>query len=420
VSLIQWIDQRIPILNAIRKHLTQYPIPKNSNFWYVFGVISIVCLILQFLSGFWLAMYYKPSISDAFNSIQYIMREVKYGWLIRYIHTTGASALFIALYLHTFRSMIYGSYQKPRELVWLLGMMMMIVLMVEAFLGYLLPWGQMSYWGAEVVVSLFESIPWIGEPLSLWIKGDYVISGVTLNRFYAIHVIGVPLLLVFLMILHILSLHHVGSNNPDGIETKVKKGRIKKTTSTLFEFHPDYTRYHDIIDSVPFHPYGTVKDLLGLTIFLLIFCSLLFFNPTANGYFIEPLNSYTVNPLVTPEHIAPLWYFTPYYTILRSVPDKLLGIFAMASAILLLFFLPWIDRCDVRSIRFRSRCHLFNLSLFAISFIALGMIGIYPVTNITLWLGRGFTLFYFMFFVLLYVYSKNEKTQFLPLHVRYK
>ncbi|RQW62953.1 cytochrome b [Vibrio viridaestus] len=419
MKFIRWLDQRLPILNTLRKHVTQYPIPKNINGWYVFGSLLMLCLVIQLLSGLWLAMYYQPSAEKAFDSVQYIMREVNFGWLIRYMHTTGASALFIAAYLHVFRSMIYGSYQRPRELVWLLGMCLMILLMAEAFLGYLLPWGQMSYWGAKVILSLFEAIPFVGDPLATWVRGDYLISGVTLNRFYALHIIGIPLILLGLVGLHLLSLHHVGSNNPDGIDTKKKKG-VQEDVSSQFVFHDDYTKEYVFVDCVPFHPYGTVKDLVAICLFLLCFCFVLFFNPTGSGLFIEPANAFIADPLSTPEHIAPLWYFTPFYAILRAVPDKSTGIILMLLALLLLFILPWIDRGKVRSVRYRSIFHRNNLAIFAFSFLGLGVVGLLPLSFCTLWLSRAFTIGYFMYFILLAVYSRHEVTKELPERVKFK
>lgn len=416
----QWMEDRLPAINAYRKHMSEYPMPKNFNFWYFFGVLATIVLVNQLLTGIWLTMNYEPSAAGAFASVEYIMRDVDYGWLLRYMHSTGASFFFIVIYLHMFRALIYGSYQKPRELLWLFGMFLFLILMAEAFMGYLLPWGQMSYWGAQVIISLFGAIPYIGDDLTLWIRGDYVISGVTLNRFFALHVIALPLVLVLLVFLHILALHHVGSNNPDGIETKLPKGSMGDDYQPEFTFHEDYTKKYDIIDSIPFHPYGTVKDLIGIALFLFFFCYVIFFNPEVGGYFLEPPNFEAANPLKTPEHIAPVWYFTPFYAILRAVPDKLLGVMAMGLSIFFLFILPWLDRCKVRSYRYRSKLHLANIVQFVICFIGLGILGALPVTPLYTLLAQLFSLGYFMFFILLFFYSKNEKTKPLPKRVTFK
>ncbi len=419
-SLLDWLEKRLPVMNSYQKHLSQYPIPKNINIWYLFGSLAILVLVNQLLTGIWLTMNYVPTAQGAFASVEYIMRDVPYGWLLRYMHSTGASALFIVIYLHMYRGFLYGSYQRPRELLWLFGMLLFLVLMAEAFMGYLLPWGQMSYWGAQVIISLFGAIPVIGDDLATWIRGDYVISGATLNRFFALHVIGLPIVLLLLVVLHVLALHEVGSNNPDGIDTKLPKGSGDDPHSAAFEFHPDYRKKYDIRDSIPFHPYGIVKDLVGVGVFLLLFCYVLFFNPGMGGYFLEAPNFEVANSLKTPEHIAPVWYFTPFYAILRAVPDKLLGVMAMGLSIAMLFVLPWLDRCRVRSFRYRSRLHLLNLSQFALCFIALGVLGTLPVTPIYTVLARVFSLGYFMFFVLLFFYSKHEKTRPLPERVTYK
>jgi ubiquinol-cytochrome c reductase cytochrome b subunit len=414
MALRDWLEKRLPLINAYQKHFSQYPIPKNINFWYIFGSITILMLVNQLLTGVWLTMNYVPTAEGAFASVEFIMRDVEYGWLLRYMHTTGASALFIAMYLHMYRGMIYGSYQQPRELVWLLGVLLLLVMMAEAFMGYLLPWGQMSYWGAQVITSLFGSIPLIGDDLMVWIRGDYFVSGATLSRFFALHVIALPLVLLFLIMLHVLALHEVGSNNPDGIDTKLPKGTQGKDYQSSFKFHKDYTQAYDIIDSVPFHPYGSVKDLLGISCFLLLFCYVLFFTPDMKGYFLESANFEAANPLKTPEHIAPVWYFTPFYAILRAIPDKLLGIIGMGASIGLLFLLPWLDRCKVRSFRYRSKIHALNITQFVICFIGLGILGAVPVTFVCTWLARLFSLGYFMFFVLLFFYSKHERTKPVP------
>lgn len=420
-ALLDWVEKRLPVMDAYKKHLSEYPMPKNFNFWYLFGSLAMLVLVNQILTGIWLTMNYVPSGDGAFASVEYIMRDVEYGWLLRYMHSTGASAFFVVVYLHMFRGLIYGSYQKPRELLWIFGMLIFLVLMAEAFMGYLLPWGQMSYWGAQVIISLFGAIPVIGDDLTLWIRGDYVISGATLNRFFALHVIALPIVLLLLVVLHVLALHEVGSNNPDGIDTKIPKAPDDNGEhKTQFKFHKQFTKKYNIIDAVPFHPYGTVKDLVGVAGFLFFFSYVLFFNPEMGGYFLEPPNFEAANPLKTPEHIAPVWYFTPFYAILRAVPDKLLGVAAMGASILFLFLLPWFDRCRVRSYRYRSKWHLLNIIQFVISFIALGILGTLPATTLYTILAQVFSLGYFMFFVLLYFYSKNEATKPLPERVTFK
>ena len=357
----------------------------------------------QIITGIWLTMNYNPSAEGAFASVEYIMRDVEYGWLLRYMHSTGASAFFIVVYMHMFRGMIYGSYQKPRELLWIFGMLIFLVLMAEAFMGYLLPWGQMSFWGAQVIISLFGAIPVIGDDLTLWIRGDYVISGATLNRFFALHVIALPLVLVMLVAMHILALHEVGSNNPDGID-------IKK--------HKDENGWP--LDAVAFHPYFTVKDMIGVAGFLFIFCAIIFFKPDMWGYFLEKPNFEVANGLKTPAHIAPVWYFTPFYAILRAVPDKLLGVIMMGLSIVVLFLLPWLDRCKVRSVRYRSKLHKLNIAQFVVCFIILGVLGVLPSTPTLTLIAQGGTLGYFGFFVLLFFYSKNESTKPLPERVTFK
>lgn len=408
-KLRTWIELRLPIFNAYRQHFSQYPIPKNLNIWYVFGVLAILVLLNQLLTGISLAMNYVPSTEGAFASIEYIMRDVDYGWLLRYLHSTGASALFIILYLHIFRGFLYGSYHQPRELVWVFGMLLFLILMAEAFMGYLLPWGQMSYWGAQVITSLLGAIPFIGDDLMLWIRGDYVISGVTLNRFYALHIIGLPLVMLLLVILHLVALHQVGSSNPEGTETRLPKGQgSKDKNEPSFTFHPHYVKQHDIVDSIPLHPYGTVKDLVAIAVFLLLFCSVVFFAPDLAGYFLEPENAIIADPSITPEHITPAWYFTPFYTILRAIPDKLGGAILMGSSISLLFFIPWLDRSKIRSIRYRSALYRWNLFQFSLCFIALGVLGVLPITPCYLWLSRLFCLGYFLFFVVLFIESRRS------------
>ena len=402
-KLMGWIDYRFPLTAMYNDHMAKYPAPKNLNFWYFFGSLAMLVLVNQIITGIWLTMNYNPSAEGAFASVEYIMRDVDYGWLLRYMHSTGASAFFIVVYLHMFRGMIYGSYQKPRELLWIFGMLIFLCLMAEAFMGYLLPWGQMSFWGAQVIISLFGAIPVIGDDLTLWIRGDYVISGATLNRFFALHVIALPLVLVMLVAMHILALHEVGSNNPDGID-------IKK--------HKDENGWP--LDAVAFHPYFTVKDMIGVAGFLFLVCAIIFFKPDMWGYFLEKPNFEVANGLKTPAHIAPVWYFTPFYAILRAVPDKLLGVIMMGLSIVVLFLLPWLDRCKVRSVRYRSTLHKLNIAQFVVCFIILGVLGVLPSTPTLTLIAQICTLGYFGFFVLLFFYSKNESTKPLPERVTFK
>ncbi|MEG0009454.1 cytochrome b [Aeromonas lusitana] len=402
-KLMGWIDDRFPLTAMYNDHMAKYPAPKNLNFWYFFGSLAMLVLVNQIITGIWLTMNYNPSAEGAFASVEYIMRDVDYGWLLRYMHSTGASAFFVVVYLHMFRGMIYGSYQKPRELLWIFGMLIFLVLMAEAFMGYLLPWGQMSFWGAQVIISLFGAIPVIGDDLTLWIRGDYVISGATLNRFFALHVIALPLVLVMLVAMHILALHEVGSNNPDGID-------IKK--------HKDENGWP--LDAVAFHPYFTVKDMIGVAGFLFLFCAIIFFKPDMWGYFLEKPNFEVANGLKTPEHIAPVWYFTPFYAILRAVPDKLLGVIMMGLSIVVLFLLPWLDRCKVRSVRYRSTLHKLNIAQFVVCFVILGVLGVLPSTPTLTLIAQICSLGYFGFFVLLFFYSKNENTKPLPERVTFK
>lgn len=413
-NIIDWIDQRIPMTRVWNMHIAQYPAPKNFNFWYFFGSLAMLVLVNQIVTGIWLTMSYVPSAEGAFASVEYIMRDVEYGWLLRYLHSTGASAFFVVVYLHMFRGMIYGSYQKPRELLWVFGMLIFLALMAEAFMGYLLPWGQMSFWGAQVIISLFGAIPVIGEDLTQWIRGDYVISGATLNRFFALHVIALPLVLVILIFLHIIALHEVGSNNPDGVEIKRKKGSVAEEDKAKFKFHEYYTSKKDIVDAIPFHPYYTVKDIVGVVGFLILFCWVVFFAPEMGGFFLEAPNFEAANPLKTPEHIFPVWYFTPFYAILRAIPDKLLGVIAMGASIVVLALLPWIDRGKVKSIRYRCGLHKLNIAQFVVTFIILGWVGATPQTDFKTVLSQITTVTYFMFFVLLFFYSKNEKTKPVP------
>lgn len=399
-ALGTWIDDRFPMTKLIKEHATEYYASKNFNFWYGFGVLATFVLVLQLVTGIFLTMNYKPSAADAFASVEYIMRDVDWGWLIRYLHSTGASAFFIVVYLHMFRGLLYGSYKKPRELVWIIGMFIYLALMAEAFFGYLLPWGNMSYWGAQVIVSLFGAVPVIGADLSEWIRGDFYISDITLNRFFAFHVIAVPLMLVLLVVVHIMALHQVGSNNPDGIEIKQFKDENGKP-----------------IDGVAFHPYHTSKDLVIIIVFLIAFSAVVFFAPEMGGYFLEHANFDPADPLRTPEHIAPVWYFTPFYAILRAVPDKLLGVVLMGAAVLLPFFLPWLDRCKVKSIRYRGWQYKVALGVLAVSFLALGYFGLQPATGIYTNLARVFTVLYFAFFVLMPFYTRMENTKPVPTRV---
>ena len=399
-ALGAWIDDRFPMTKLIKEHATEYYASKNFNVWYGFGVIATFVLVLQLVTGIFLTMNYKPSSEDAFASVEYIMRDVDWGWLIRYLHSTGASAFFIVVYLHMFRGLLYGSFKKPRELVWIIGMFIYLCLMAEAFFGYLLPWGNMSYWGAQVIVSLFGAIPVIGNELSEWIRGDFYISDITLNRFFAFHVIAVPLMLVLLVVVHIMALHEVGSNNPDGIEIKEHKGPNGKP-----------------IDGVAFHPYHTSKDLVIIIVFLILFSAVVFFAPDMGGYFLEHANFEPANALQTPEHIAPVWYFTPFYAMLRAVPNKLLGVVLMGGGVMLPFFLPWLDRCRVKSIRYRGWSYKLALALFAVSFVALGYLGLqFPSDTVVLFC-RLFTTLYFAFFVLMPFYTRIEKTKPVPTRV---
>lgn len=401
-----WINARLPLDKMLKEHVTEYYAPKNFNYWYLFGSLSLVVLVIQLVTGIFLTMNYKPAAAEAFASVEYIMRDVEWGWLIRYLHSTGASAFFIVVYLHMFRALMYGSYRSPRELLWIFGMLIYLCLMAEAFMGYLLPWGNMSYWGAQVIVSLFGTIPVIGDSLSEWIKGDYYISDITLNRFFALHVIAIPLILVFLVVAHILALHEVGSNNPDGIEIKKNKGP---------DGHP--------VDGVPFHPYMTTKDIFGLGMFLVVFCGIVFFAPTFGGMFLEAPNFEQANPMQTPPHIAPVWYFTPFYAMLRAVPSfagtQVWGVIVMFGAIALLVFLPWLDRSPVKSIRYKGPISKIALALFAVSFVVLAYCGMKPPSPTLLLLSRLFTAVYFAFFLLMPWYSRIDSTKPVPERVTF-
>ncbi len=401
-AFMKWIDERFPLTETMRAHVTEYYASKNFNWWYVFGVLALVVLVIQLVTGIFLTMNYKPSADEAFASVEYIMRDVEWGWLIRYMHSTGASFFFVVVYLHMFRAMLYGSYQKPRELIWIIGMLIFFVLMAEGFAGYLLPWGQMSYWGAQVIISLFGAIPGIGDTLVEYIRGDYSISDITLNRFFALHVIVLPLALIALIFVHIVALHHVGSNNPDGIEIKKNKGPDGKP-----------------LDGVAFHPYHTTKDLVGIIVFLMIFASVVFFAPEMGGLFLEHANFEPANLTATPEHIAPVWYYTPYYAILRAVPSKLWGFVLFAIAVVLPLFLPWLDRSRVRSIRYRGWMYKTALTVFVISFIALGWLGLQPAEGVYVRAAQVFSFLYFMFFILMPYYTTIDKTKPVPDRVKY-
>lgn len=399
-KFMDWVDARFPATRMWEEHLSKYHAPKNFNFLYFFGSLALLVLVNQILTGVWLTMSFTPTAEEAFASVEYIMRDVEYGWILRYLHSTGASAFFIVVYLHMFRGLLYGSYQKPRELVWLFGMLIYLALMAEAFMGYLLPWGQMSYWGAQVIISLFGAIPVIGQDLTQWIRGDYLVSGITLNRFFALHVIALPIVILGLVVLHILALHEVGSNNPDGIDIKQHKDENGVP-----------------LDGIAFHPYYTVKDLVGVVVFLFVFCAVVFFFPEMGGYFLEKPNFEQANAFKTPEHIAPVWYFTPFYAILRAVPDKLFGVMAMGAAIAVLFVLPWLDRSPVRSMRYKGWLSRIWLVVFCLAFVTLGVLGVQAPTPGRTLLAQACTVLYFSYFVLMPFYTRLEKTKPVPQRV---
>ena len=397
-----WLNKRMPVDEFITSQVTDYFAPKNFNIWYFFGSIALGVLVLQLLSGIYLTMFYKVGETTSFDSVEFIMREVNYGWLIRYLHSTGASAFFIVVYLHMYRALLYGSYRAPRELLWLIGMLVYLALMAEAFMGYVLPWGNMSFWGAQVIVNLFGTIPGIGPGLVEWIRGDYGIADATLNRFFALHVALIPLALLLLVVLHLAALHETGSNNPDGIEIKDKAGRDGKP-----------------LDGIPFHPYYTVKDVFGFGVFAVLFAIVLFFVPTLGGLFLEAPNFEPANPLSTPEHIAPVWYFTPYYAILRAVPDQRLGALLMLLAVSAFLFLPWLDRSPVKSIRYKGWMSRTALTLFTVAFVALGYLGLQPAEGLYVVLARIFTVIYFLFFLLMPFYTKLDPVKPVPERVVY-
>ncbi len=416
-AFLNWIDARFPLTSMWKQHLSEYYAPKNFNFWYFFGSLALLVLVLQIVTGIFLTMHYKPDatlnasgIPIAFASVEYIMREVSGGALIRYMHSTGASAFFIVVYLHMFRGMLYGSYRKPRELIWIFGVLIFLAMMAEAFMGYLLPWGQMSYWGAQVIVNLFSAIPFVGEDLSLLIRGDYVVSDATLNRFFSLHVVAVPLILICLVVAHILALHEVGSNNPDGVEIKKKKDENGIP-----------------LDGIPFHPYYTVKDIVGVVVFLFVFSVVMFFMPEGGGYFLEYNNFFPADPLTTPAHIAPVWYFTPYYSILRAVTfplfgleAKFWGVIAMGASVVIFAFLPWLDRSPVKSIRYKGPIFKIALAIFVVSFLVLGYLGVLTVTPGRTLAAQIFSVLYFAFFLLMPFYSKWDKCKQEPERVTYK
>lgn len=399
-----WIDQRFPLTKVWNEHLAEYYTPRNFNFWYFFGSLAMLVLVMQIVTGIFLTMHFKPDAAHAFASVEYIMRDVDWGWLIRYLHSTGASAFFIVIYLHMYRGLLYGSYKAPRELIWILGMVLYIALMAEAFMGYVLPWGQMSYWGAQVIISLFGSVPVFGPDILTFILGDYAVGDPTLNRFFSLHVIALPLILVILVFLHIVALHTVGSNNPDGIE--IKKNKDKNGIPK---------------DGIPFHPYYSVKDIVGVVVFLMIFSAIVFFAPAMNGYFLESANFVEANPLKTPSHIAPLWYLTPFYSVLRAIPpmfgSQFPGVVGMFAALLILIALPWLDRSKVKSIRYRSWPYKVALGVFVISFVVLGYLGMQPVTPINALLARVFTITYFGFFILMPWFTSIGKTKPVPIRI---
>ncbi len=444
-KLLNWVDNRFPASKLYKEHLSEYYAPKNFNFWYIFGALAMLVLVIQIVTGIFLVMHYKPDAAKAFESVEYIMRDVPWGWLVRYMHSTGASAFFVVVYLHMFRGLIYGSYRKPRELIWLFGCGIFLCLMAEAFMGYLLPWGQMSYWGAQVIVNLFAAVPFIGPDLALLIRGDYVVGDATLNRFFSFHVIAVPLVLLGLVAAHIIALHEVGSNNPDGVEIKATKD--PKTGIPL--------------DGIPFHPYYTVHDIFMVSVFLLVFTAIVFFAPEMGGYFLEYNNFIPADPLKTPAHIAPVWYFTPFYSMLRAITTEMMyvlmacvvaaagftalksklhnllkiavvgvavvavaamlafdakfwGVVVMGASTIILFFLPWLDHSPVKSIRYRPDWHKYLYGIFVVNFLILGYLGVQPPSTIGERVSQVGTLFYFGFFLLMPWWSKLGDAKTVP------
>jgi ubiquinol-cytochrome c reductase cytochrome b subunit len=402
--LKNWFNLRFPAQQTYEKHLSKYYAPKNLNFWYLFGMLSMLVLFSQLITGIWLAMMYTPSIDGAFASIEgNIMRDVTDGWLLRYIHVVGASALFLVIYLHMFRGLLYGSYKKPRELIWLVGMGLYVLIMAEGFFGYVLPWGNMSFWGAQVIFNLPAAIPCVGDSIATWLRGDFVLSGITLNRVFALHVIAIPLFLVGFIFIHLVALHHVGSNNPDGIEIKKQ---IDKNGVPL--------------DGIPLHPYHTSHNLVGIVIFLIIFFAVVFFWPAGGGHILEPANFEPANPLKTPDHIAPVWYFTPFYAILMAIPNKLGGVLALISAVTIFFFLPWLDRSPVKSMRYKGILSKIWLTIFVISILVLGIIGATPQDHTLLpflsnqTFAQIMTICYFLYFLLMPLYTGFENYKVPP------
>ncbi len=405
-KFMEWVDARFPATQMWKEHLSEYYAPKNFNFWYFFGSLALLVLVNQIVTGIWLAMVYKPDATLAFASVELgMMRDVEWGWLLRYLHSTGASAFFVVIYLHMFRGVMYGSYQKPRELIWIFGVVIYLVMMATAFFGYLLPWGQMSFWGAQVIVNLFAAVPFVGEELSVWVRGDFVISDATLNRFFAFH-FALPFILAALVVLHLVALHHVGSNNPDGVEIKKNKGADGKP-----------------LDGIPFHPYYTVKDILGVVVFLMVFLAVVFFAPEMNGFFLEHPNFEPANPMKTPAHIAPVWYFTPFYAMLRAIPpmfgSQFPGVIVMFAAIAIMFVLPWLDRSPVKSIRYKGMLSKIALAALVVSFIFLGYLGMIASSEVILGVGattwaRIMTAVYFAFFILMPIYTRMETCKPVP------
>ena len=396
-KVLNWINYRLPIINTFERHLSKHPVPKKVNFWYLFGALASIVLILQIVTGIWLMMPYSNTEEGAFASIEYIMRDVDYGWIIRYMHTTGASMFFAIVYLHMFRGLLYGSYKKPKELVWIFGCTIYLVMMAEGFLGYVLPYGQMSYWGAQVIISLFGAIPYIGESLEIWVRGDYYISGITISRFFALHVVALPLILIALVFLHLVALHEVGAGNPEGVDIE------------------EYIDDDGVpLDSVPFFPYKVLSAMPAIGVFGLVFCVIMFFFREGGGYFLELANFEEANPLVTPEHIAPVWYYSPFYTMLRAVPDPLGGLIVMAAAVAILFVVPWLDRSNVASIRYKGILSKIAIVLFTVSFVTLGYLGTVTVTETGKIMSVICTLMYFAFFLLMPIYTSIEKTYEVP------
>ena len=396
-KVLNWINYRLPVVNTFERHLSKHPVPKKVNFWYLFGALASIVLILQIVTGIWLMMPYSNTEEGAFASIEYIMRDVDYGWIIRYMHTTGASMFFAIVYLHMFRGLLYGSYKKPKELVWIFGATIYLVMMAEGFLGYVLPYGQMSYWGAQVIISLFGAIPYIGESLEVWVRGDYYISGITISRFFALHVVALPLILIALVFLHLVALHEVGAGNPEGVDIEefVDEDGVP-------------------LDSVPFFPYKVLSAMPAIGVFGLVFCIIMFFFPEGGGYFLELANFEEANPLVTPEHIAPVWYYAPYYTMLRAVTDPFGGLIVMAAAVAIIFIVPWLDRSNVASIRYKGILSKIAIVMFVVSFITLGYLGTVTVTETGKIMSIICTAIYFAFFLLMPIYTSIEKTYEVP------